>query len=144
MFELYDNKLIKNFMLAGNSTLTVVSKKSNKHLTFKALKAKKGSVKPFFVSVLTGSDNEHSYEYIGNFWENEKHLSFVKSKKTRISEDAVSLKTIKWIVNMINNDKELTEQCTIYRDNRCGRCGRKLTNPQSIVTGIGPECQKKI
>jgi hypothetical protein len=23
---------------------------------------------------------------------------------------------------------------------KCGRCGRKLTVPQSIETGIGPEC----
>lgn len=31
-------------------------------------------------------------------------------------------------------------QSEFLEANRCGRCGRKLTDPESIVRGIGPEC----
>ena len=29
-------------------------------------------------------------------------------------------------------------------ENICGHCGRKLTDPHSIASGIGPECAKKV
>lgn len=31
----------------------------------------------------------------------------------------------------------------VWHEGRCGRCGRKLTVPSSIETGLGPECAGK-
>jgi hypothetical protein len=28
----------------------------------------------------------------------------------------------------------------VWHEGRCGRCGRKLTVPESIESGFGPEC----
>jgi hypothetical protein len=32
----------------------------------------------------------------------------------------------------------------IWHEGRCGRCGRRLTVPESIESGYGPECIGKI
>lgn len=32
----------------------------------------------------------------------------------------------------------------ILHDGRCGKCGRRLTDAESIQLGIGPECRKKL
>jgi hypothetical protein len=34
--------------------------------------------------------------------------------------------------------------CEVYHEGRCGRCNRKLTVPESIETGLGPECASKL
>jgi hypothetical protein len=34
-------------------------------------------------------------------------------------------------------------QCVVAEMELCGRCGRELTDPESIERGIGPECMKK-
>lgn len=34
-------------------------------------------------------------------------------------------------------------ECEVWHEGRCGRCGRKLTVPESIETGIGPDCAKR-
>ena len=30
----------------------------------------------------------------------------------------------------------------VYHVGKCGRCGKKLTDPESILTGLGPSCSK--
>src|ERR1019366_4832357 len=30
----------------------------------------------------------------------------------------------------------------VWHEGKCGRCGRKLTVPESIERGIGPECER--
>lgn len=38
----------------------------------------------------------------------------------------------------------LPDTIKVYHHGICGRCRRKLTDPGSIITGIGPECVKKL
>ena len=32
----------------------------------------------------------------------------------------------------------------VWHEGRCGRCNRALTVPESIASGIGPECAKHV
>ena len=32
----------------------------------------------------------------------------------------------------------------VWHEGRCGRCGRKLTTPQSVETGFGPVCAQNL
>ena len=32
----------------------------------------------------------------------------------------------------------------VYHVGKCGKCGKKLTTPESILTGLGPTCSNKI
>lgn len=125
------NSDIKKFIFAGNSTFTLLNTTTNNRFTYKVRKSKDNDI--FFVSVLTGSDNISNYTFIG-FIKNNK---FFYSKKSRISVEAVSFKAINWFFNHINN---LPSIINVLHEGKCGRCGRKLTTPESINRGLGPEC----
>jgi len=44
-----------------------------------------------------------------------------------------------------NNTQPLIDKgFALHHEGKCGRCGRKLTVPLSIETGIGPECASKM
>jgi hypothetical protein len=45
---------------------------------------------------------------------------------------------------VLNLRKFLPECIEIWHEGKCGKCGRQLTVPSSIETGIGPECIKTL
>jgi hypothetical protein len=86
------------------------------------------------VSVLNGPDNYSNYRYIGAIFGTE-----FRSTKKGISIDAPAFKAFAWFNNRVNENR-LPENVAVYHEGRCGRCGRKLTVPESIKCGYGPEC----
>lgn len=48
-----------------------------------------------------------------------------------------------YVVYHLENNN-LDSRVTILHSGRCGRCKRELTDPESLATGIGPECRKKL
>lgn len=141
-----------DYAMAGKAKITVVSRKTGDRLTFRLRRAQRGErgegrcdKRPFFVSVLSGSDNQTSYSFLGSAWRvptgtaiSYKH-SYLKSKVTR---DAKSVRVIEWLFGRALHNDRCFEQVSVYRSNVCGRCGRELTDPESIVTGIGPKCRR--
>ncbi len=84
---------VREFMLAGRATLTLVSKKTGNRFTYRVrvpedqMDARDDqSKKVYFVSLLTGADNESSYSYIGQIFSD--GVKFVHGKKSRISAEA--------------------------------------------------------
>lgn len=131
---------IKNFVLAGNATITVRSGSTGARFTYKIRTPKETQNRPpiWFVSLLNGSDNENNYEYFGNIRGNG---SFDHGRRARIGNDAPAARAFNWFWNMIQaNRSDVLEQADIWHEGRCGRCGRKLTVPESVESGFGPEC----
>lgn len=123
------------FILAGNSTITVVSRKTGKRLTFKVKKADNGDI--FFVSLLTAPDQ---YTYVGIITSgNDSHLKL--TAKSKFTQDSDPVKAFSWIYQNLRR-LNLPEQVEVWHEGKCGRCGRKLTVPTSIDTGLGPECTR--
>ena len=91
------------------------------------------------VSVLNGSDNYSNYAYIGAIFGD----TFRHTKSSKVSTEAISFKAFAWVFSKLQKD-ELPETVTIHHEGRCGRCGRRLTVPESIISGYGPECIKTI
>lgn len=121
------------FLQAGNSTLTVVSKKTTARYTYRIRESDDGKV--FFVSVMFGPDNETSYCYIGII----RNGEFKWTQKSKVAASDVRWKAFDWIYKQLSANK-LPDSLEIWHEGKCGRCGRKLTVPLSIVRGIGPEC----
>jgi len=48
-----------------------------------------------------------------------------------------------WLMTVSDDSDYHRKGCTILREGRCIRCNRKLTHPDSILSGIGPECALK-
>lgn len=131
---LLQNNSALDFILAGNATVTFLNTQSQNRFTFKVTKPKDKDV--HFVSVLTEPD---TYTFLGSIFTG----NFKSSKKSTIQESAQSFQVFKFVFNKLKT-KNLPEVIEIYHEGKCGRCGRQLTVPESIVSGFGPECVKKV
>ena len=140
IYKLENIEDIKRFIVGGNAIITLESKKTGRWFTYRIKRAKKDDLKsPLFVSVLTGNNNETSYTYMGVIFDTDK-LDFKLTKNSKIGEDALSYKAFNFFFNLLIKNK-LHEDMGIYHRGICGRCGRALTVPESLITGLGPECR---
>jgi hypothetical protein len=126
-----------NFLLAGKAIFTIVSKATNVRFTYKVRKHSEKDL--WFVSVLTGSDNYSNYSYLGTIFTNPAYREFKSTAKSRITVDAPSFKAFRWFFNQLESNGSL-DAVEVHHEGRCGRCGRRLTVPESIESGFGPEC----
>ena len=46
----------------------------------------------------------------------------------------------RWLWTRLNARAVLPANVTVWHEGKCGACGRKLTVPDSIKSGIGPVC----
>jgi len=141
-----DKELLKNvleFILAGKAFFTILSVNTQTRFTYKVVKRKekKDGVTIHFVSVLNGADNSKDYAYMGCIIDGKK---LVVTEKSRITRQAKSYIAFDWLFNRIVSGKGIPAGVKFYHAGRCGRCGRKLTVPESIESGFGPECSARI
>jgi len=131
----------KQFIFAGNAIWTIDNGKGE-HFTFKVIKPDEGT--PFerlgiyFVYVLNGPDNTKNYAYMGVF--DTVNMSLSTTKGSKVFESAKSWKVAYWALNMVSREMPFPPGYRIHHEGKCGRCGRKLTVPSSVISGIGPEC----
>lgn len=139
---------IEKFVHGGKAIVTVVSKRTKQRFTYKFTRPKQSTrpgQPPTFVSVLSGPDNTTAYSYVGTMFPSKSDpLEIVHTAKSRISKDAPSAKAAQWFVRALAAGSDVLEQCEVWHEGRCGRCGRTLTVPESIESGFGPECITKI
>ncbi len=132
--KITNTKEALKFMFAGKSIITFLNSQSGNRFTFKVKQAKDSNL--FFISVLTSPD---TYTYIGTCIEgNYKH-----GKKSTISQDAQSVKVFEFMLNRLKKDN-LSDFLEVWHEGHCGKCGKRLTVPSSILNGLGPECIKKL
>jgi hypothetical protein len=140
VYKFENVKDIKKFIVGGKAIMTLESKRTSNWFTYKIKRAKKDDLtSPFFVSVLTGMDNESAYTYMGTIFSNNNNLKFTLTKNSKIKETALSYKAFTFFFKLLLENK-LHEEIAIYHRGICGRCGRALTVPSSLITGLGPEC----
>jgi hypothetical protein len=135
------------YMMAGKSTFTIKNEVSGNRFTYKVNRKKPvGGIEQnvWFVSVLYNPNNESDYKYIGTIFKDsaEEPPVFRHTSKSKVSREAQSFQTFEYVFTHLMN-KSLKSIVNIYRSNRCGRCGKKLTVPESIMNGLGPDCAGK-
>ncbi len=128
----------KDFMFAGRARVTLVSEKTGTRFTYRI--TQKDAKSPHFVAVLTGSDNNSDYSFVGTIFEGKNYRH--SATKSQISEQAPSVKAFVWALSYIVRG-EMPPSCEVYHEGRCGRCGRALTVPESLITGLGPVCESR-
>jgi hypothetical protein len=129
---------VKRFILGGNATFTLVSASTGKRFTFKM---RKPEGKPTFVSLLTGSCNESDYSYLGTMFNGSTAVRHTRGSK--VAADAPSAKALAWFLKNLLTANYVSPMMEFWHEGRCGMCGRKLTDPESIARGIGPVCADK-
>lgn len=104
----------------------------------------------WFVQLLTGPDNSNDYTYLGMLYPgviNEKSVTLTLTKASKYHEKCAPVALLRRVLQRVWNDEQhLIEEAgfKLFHTGRCGKCGRVLSVPKSILTGIGPECEKTL
>lgn len=137
-----------DFLLAGDARFTVSNPKGERY-TYRVEKVtatKAGDSTRWFMGLLTGPDNVNDYSYLGMVISTPNHKAFTlrltKGSKRQAGDKAV--KVAVWVLAIVSGVKGLPEGYKLHHEGRCGRCGRVLTVPESVESGIGPECAKAL
>jgi hypothetical protein len=151
---------IARFVQGGRATITVVNTKTDKRYTFSvSCKREKQPergvagkrISPYFVKLMTGSDNEVDYTYIGNMEPGHSFNSSNKRVAGRVASKVASGK-VAWdwfwsVLNGRNNSTGSVRTSTladypveVWHEGACSCCGKKLSVPLSIALGVGPDC----
>lgn len=126
-----DPRAALEYMLAGHGKATLVGAETRYTYKF----GKSEDSKLIFVKVLTGSNNETDYTYIGFI---NPHWEMVAGRKGNAAHGA--FKALAWYVYKACNAPEVAAKAQFLHEGVCGKCGRTLTTPESIARGIGPVC----
>ncbi len=124
------------FMLGGNALFTVKDIVTEKRFTYKVLVDSKNEDQ-LKVFVMNGTDNTKNYWHFGHIvFDSGMPVFRVYSIHNRDKEYT------KWFERILLNlsIERVMPQIEMWHEGRCCRCGRVLTVPESIASGIGPEC----
>jgi hypothetical protein len=128
------------FILAGRARFTLVSEKTGVRFTYRVTQRdEQGKKTPHFVSLLSGPDNETSYTFLGSIFEGK---TYRPGRKSPVSPTAPSAQAFAWAWSFMARG-EMPPSCEVWHEGRCGRCGRSLTVPESVASGIGPVCESR-
>lgn len=132
-------------MILHNGIFTLRNKSTGEYRTFRIRTQKEDSnfaPSKRIIGLLTGCDNTNDYKGFG-FVEDDQIVVWQRfrgqSKKSHFEMFAVMLwgavndPTSKWAINY-----------ELMVEEKCRRCNRTLSTPESIERGIGPECATKI
>jgi hypothetical protein len=129
-------------LLAGKATLTLRNPARGTHIRvqMRNRKDKAGnSSSCYFLKISLLGDGDAGYKYAGAY--------FSDSKKFKPSPDLASDLLLAPVVNLILraiDAPQILNSAEILHEGKCCRCGRKLTHPESIETGLGPECGGRV
>jgi len=132
------------FLLAGHAKFTIVSKVTGARKTFEIEKAPpKGNLpEAWFVRLLVGPDNGSDFRYIGTIRKGARLVFSPNSSGFGLEACAA----IEWFLKLVNQGKDeaFNRQAEFWHSGFCSRCGRELTDPESIATGLGPVCRERV
>jgi hypothetical protein len=144
---------IRRFVIGGKALFTI-RLADGKHHTYKVQSVKQDrhanwstnnqNRTRYFVSALYGPDNSGDYFYIGMiFRESENRSNFASTVKSRAKPGSPVFDTFARLWTSIEVTGTIPSDMQFYHAGRCGFCGRLLTHPESLASGIGPECSGK-
>ena len=129
-----DPRAAMAFMLAGRSTVTLVSLRTGARFTYGVRRVYPG-VPLYSVGLLAGPDNERDYKRLAKICDG--RVSLVANSCA--GEGSPSYVALRWVWEHLSRGA-MPPRVEVWHEGRCGRCGRKLTVPGSIEVGIGPDC----
>jgi hypothetical protein len=139
--------ITKDFVTAGNATFTVECPDGD-HYTYKVQMVPGNEQYPndaYFVKTLIGPDNTSAYAYMGRLSPDTGAVTV--TAKSKQFEEQYRFRLLNRILARVwADDHAAYEQhgFKTHHEGKCGRCGRTLTVPESIQSGIGPECARRM
>lgn len=136
---------LNRYVLAGRATFTLmddaVPNGLQRRYTYK-VSQDSNNPRRFFVSILYGPDNTADYRYLGLFYDDTLKIRTTKASLYQtITCPPITL--FQRLLDAMSSGQPL-QGVTLYPSCKCARCGRRLTTPESIVAGLGPECMNYV
>lgn len=144
-------------------TFTLHNKVKGTHITLRSRRLKGMMYEgPVLIEVMNGSDNSSDFVTIGKLDKTESGFAFTakadmdwrekliprwlwreSNELARLTPAKVAqgIATMNWLSRQTVDDPC---KWVIIPSGHCGHCGRKLTDPKSVETGIGPFCRTKL
>lgn len=137
------------FMLAGQAEFKIVSGKTGKEFYYRIIKKKaneyNGEFSNKFIYWLYGGESFESIKYLGSIFydKDSDELKFSKGLAGSGYRNSKIVISILYLLNKVYKGKFNTN-IQIYHNNKCGKCGRQLTDVRSIITGLDINCKVKL
>jgi hypothetical protein len=145
----------REFVLAGGNwvifTLDVPASfsganKCKDHYTFQVTHRQANDTygESWFVRLLAGPDNGSDYQYLGML--NAQTGSVKLTRASRMTDDSWPVRLVRRIMACLWSNQGGDIEAAGFRllhAGRCGRCGRQLTTPESLDSGLGPVCRSR-
>ena len=150
---------VREYIFAGKAVFSIRSVKTGMRLTYKVIAKKEDLVAlqkcaadgvptseafvAYFVNLLRGQDNTRDYSYLGVL---RKPGNFFITPASRITRHPTSYKALVWFLDAMRNDRDVLngKPLEFWHNGHCGVCGRLLTVPSSVMSGIGPVCDGRM
>lgn len=144
------------FRPTGATLVTVVSGRTGSRFTYE-IKPKESNLiaegkpigKVWFVDLLTGPNNRKDFSALAVLTERSGRLCWHHAGASSISADAPSAQALRWVVQAIvdapdDRAASALAKIELWHEGKCARCGRRLSRPDSITLGMGPECAERM
>mgnify|MGYP006875944118 CR=1 FL=1 len=152
-----DVSAIQLYVTGGNAIFTLVSPATRRRYTYKMVRSK-SSDRQYEIRLLQGDDltSLEAWHFIGRFydelpltanypriWFKSYGWCYYPGHWITVRDGLLySDQAIAWL--LLRTSEYLKKGCQFWMSDRCARCGRLLTVPESIKTGFGPKCGGKI
>lgn len=126
-------------LTAGKATFTLEG--MGRRWTYRIARSQDGE--RYFAKLLTGTDNEGDYTYLGVLDPDAAQVRLTRA--SRMNDQSEPVRALRWVVSTLHDqgtDALRTKGFRLLWSSRCARCGRTLTVPSSIDSRLGPECAK--
>jgi hypothetical protein len=139
-----------------SKAVTLVSERTGTRYTYRVARPPgQDAERPWLVSLLTGQDNENDYTYLGLLrpigisalvvaedaeW---PLVNLHHTPKSAFAATSAPYRAFGFLTDHVLGRARIPAALQVWHEGRCGRCGRKLTTPESVLLGLGPVCASK-
>ena len=125
--------------------ITLESTKTGQHYSYQISRPPGDeAARPWLVKILTGPDNHNDYVYLGLLQEQAAGTYLQHTSKSGLPETAPGWRAMAYFVRRALQGGRMPTTLRVWQEGKCGKCGRRLSTPESIERGLGPECAARI
>lgn len=126
---------INSVRTGKGSKLTIINDATGNRITVRVRRPPRWQL--VLVDLMTGSDNEKSYTFVGSINKDGVYKPSSKSKAKKADKDRART-FLDWTLAASKHGNLRTVR--VLHEGRCAHCNRTLTTPESIARGLGPVC----
>lgn len=128
---------LEQFLFAGDCWFALRSKKTGRYFIYNIYR--KGTSTVWFLKIR----DIRSDIYCGYIRKVGNHYKYTHGKDVPVGKGDLRVVSFMWLLQHLS-DTDLTDKISIQHIGKCCKCGKALTDTQSLQLGAGPICAKII